>query len=64
MAALTGEKNNRHSVAGLLRQHAQDLAKVSLRIDAIKPARTNQTLQQCTTHATLIVPEGNIIFIP
>lgn len=39
------------------------MAKVSLRIDAIQPARTDQTVQQRTTLTTVIATEEDVVFL-
>lgn len=44
-----------------LRQHAQDIAKIGLRIDAIQPARTDQTVQQSPTFTTMVAAEEEIV---
>lgn len=37
------------------------MAKVGLRIDAIEPARTDQTVQQCTTLTSVITSEEDVV---
>lgn len=39
------------------------MAKVTLWIEAIKSARTEQTVQQCSTLTTVIAPEEDVVFL-
>jgi hypothetical protein len=52
-----------HFVDGPLRQYAQDMAKVTLWIDTVQPARSDQTIQQGTTFTTMITAEEDVVFL-
>ncbi|HED1257232.1 TPA: fimbria/pilus periplasmic chaperone, partial [Citrobacter amalonaticus] len=52
-----------HFVRWPLRQHAQDISEVGFRIDAIQSARSEQTIQQGSTLATMIAAEEDVVFL-
>ena len=39
------------------------MAKVTLWIDTVQPARSDQTIQQGTTFTTMIAPEEDVVFL-
>jgi hypothetical protein len=40
------------------------MAKVTLWIDTVQPARSDQTIQQGTTFTTMITAEEDVVFLP
>lgn len=45
------------------RQHTQDISETGFRIDAIQPACSDKTIQQCSTYTTMIAAEEDVVFI-
>lgn len=52
-----------HFIGWPLRQHTQDIVKVSFRIDTIEPARSDKTIQQRSTFTTMIAAEEDVVFL-
>ncbi|EFW11051.1 hypothetical protein SSYM_0300, partial [Serratia symbiotica str. Tucson] len=51
-------------MTGPLRQYTQDMTQISLRVDSVEFARTDQAVQQCAALTTMVAAEEDIIFFP